>query len=54
MITIRMGVPIGAFLPPLAFTLHPEGTDVGSVALVVGCGAGKLEQHVADRLRLTN
>ena len=29
-------VSVRAFLPPLAFSLHPEGADVRPVPLVVG------------------
>jgi len=49
---INNDIPVGAFFPSLAFTLHPEGTDMWSVAFVIGCGTCELQQHVTDGLCL--
>jgi len=37
--------PVGTFFAALALSFDPKGTNVGSVSLVVGRGAGQLGQQ---------
>ena len=47
-------LPVWILLSSFTFSFYPEGANVGSIPLVVGCGPGQLEQHVTDDVAFPN